>query len=597
PRRHRSMQATLDVSWARLNADQQRACEELSVFRGGFTRAAAFGVAGATLPLLVTLANKSWLTYDRQADRYHFHELLRQYSAARLSANPGHEENVRRRHSAYFCHFLQERETDWLGARQQKTAVDIRTEVDNIQRAWRWAAGAGDATLLAEGLISLCRFYFWEGRLNDGRQACLAAAAGLSARQMESPQHMALLALVLARETVFVDDVAQKEALLAQSQALLDEAAQRGLDTRRQRAFLLLANAYAAENRDFDEAIGYANQAQPLFQEMGDRWGEAEAFAMQGADSIFHGAYDQARDLLSASLEIREQLGDKQGIAEATVYLGIVARHQGHFDEAIALDRQCLSLYQELGNKFRQAWCLSIHSYTLSWAGEFTPAKEAANQAAALDHDLGQAPNPWSLNPLAKATSHLGFYDEARATASESLAIARRIGHMDQASWALLLLGEIALVGGDLAGAKGYLMESAAILAEMQHTYEALPRAILSHVYLGLGDADGARGSLAGALRTAHSCRSISPTICCLPAAALLAAENGNHQRAVELYGVAQQFAYISHSRWFADVACKALDKVSDSLPPEVAAAAEARGREMDVWETAEALLRELDGS
>jgi hypothetical protein len=41
---------------------------------------------------------------------------------------------------------------------------------------------------------------------------------------------------------------------------------------------------------------------------------------------------------------------------------------------------------------------------------------------------------------------------------------------------------------------------------------------------------------------------------------------------------------------------CKALDDVRDSLPAEKAAEAAARGREMDVWETAEALLRELDG-
>ena len=41
---------------------------------------------------------------------------------------------------------------------------------------------------------------------------------------------------------------------------------------------------------------------------------------------------------------------------------------------------------------------------------------------------------------------------------------------------------------------------------------------------------------------------------------------------------------------------CRELDEVRASLLPDVAAAAKARGREMDVWETAEALLRELDG-
>ncbi len=82
----------------------------------------------------------------------------------------------------------------------------------------------------------------------------------------------------------------------------------------------------------------------------------------------------------------------------------------------------------------------------------------------------------------------------------------------------------------------------------------------------------------------------------CLPAAALIAADKGNSTRAIELYSLAQQFGHIRNSRWFADVACNELDKVRASLPADVAAAAEARGRELDVWETAEALLRELDG-
>ena len=65
PSRHQSMQATLDVSWRRLTTEQRRAFQKLTVFRGGFTRTAALEVACVTLPLLVTLINKSWLTYDR----------------------------------------------------------------------------------------------------------------------------------------------------------------------------------------------------------------------------------------------------------------------------------------------------------------------------------------------------------------------------------------------------------------------------------------------------------------------------------------------------------------------------------------------------
>jgi hypothetical protein len=43
-------------------------------------------------------------------------------------------------------------------------------------------------------------------------------------------------------------------------------------------------------------------------------------------------------------------------------------------------------------------------------------------------------------------------------------------------------------------------------------------------------------------------------------------------------------------------VACIELDEVRASLPEDVVLAAEARGRKMDVWKTAEALLQELEG-
>jgi hypothetical protein len=56
------------------------------------------------------------------------------------------------------------------------------------------------------------------------------------------------------------------------------------------------------------------------------------------------------------------------------------------------------------------------------------------------------------------------------------------------------------------------------------------------------------------------------------------------------------QNPYVANSRWFEDVAGRHIKEVAASLPLEVVAAAEARGRGRDVWETAEVLLKELVG-
>jgi predicted ATPase len=91
PSRHRSMRAVLHGSWRRLDTEEQRILAQLSVFHGGFTRAAAREVTGASLRALAGLADKSLLAYDRAADRYQIHELARQYAAERLAGNPDQE--------------------------------------------------------------------------------------------------------------------------------------------------------------------------------------------------------------------------------------------------------------------------------------------------------------------------------------------------------------------------------------------------------------------------------------------------------------------------------------------------------------------------
>jgi len=60
PEHHRSMQVVFDRTWERLTDDERRVFSQLSVFRGGFRRAAAQDVAEASLAILAALVNKSF---------------------------------------------------------------------------------------------------------------------------------------------------------------------------------------------------------------------------------------------------------------------------------------------------------------------------------------------------------------------------------------------------------------------------------------------------------------------------------------------------------------------------------------------------------
>jgi predicted ATPase len=598
PERHRNMQATLDASWRNLNSDQQLGFQELTVFRGGFTRSAAFEVTGVTLPLLVTLTNKSWLSYDRQSDRYNIHELLRQFGAAKLNADSVHEQKVRERHSAYFCNYLKEREVDWLGARQKEVASEMQDEIENIQRAWRWAANQGNVSLLSQGLNSLCRYYYWEGRITDGQKACRSAGERLSKSiaegQTDDPQGLTFWSNLIIWEAGFISEIEQKEKLLAFSQRLLDRVAKTGWDTRREQASLYLGEAYAVGDKDYEEAIRFAILGLELYRELGDRWGEAECLGFVGGKYNFQGAFDRAQDLLRESLEIRMQLEDTQRIAETTINLGLVAQHQGRYQEAESLHQQGLRLYKQLGTQFYESLGLIALSFTQSWAGNFFAARETAKLSSELERDLGNVSNLWNHIALTLATIHLGRYNETMAMATEGLEIAKQRGHLTEKGFALMFLGNIAFVDGDLAKAVDYLLKSVSLFAELRYVYQALPRSNLSHVIRSQGDHQLARDHLESALRSGIEFRSMTPIMYCLPVAALLTADEGRPERAIELYGLAQQFGHITHSRWFEEVACRELEEVRASLPPEVAMAAEARGRELDLWSTADDLLNEL---
>lgn len=598
PQRHRSMQATLDVSWNRLSSEQIRGFQGLTVFRGGFTRVAALEIAGVTLPILVTLVNKSWLLYDWERDRYYVHELLRQYGAAKLNAERSHDQALQYRHGAYFCNYLNEREADWFGDRQRNAVAEVRKEIDNIQKAWRWAVQRVDIPLLARGLNSLCRFYLWEGRMKDGQHACHSAGDGLS-RSLSGPADntapgLALWARMLAWESQFAKEVTHKENLLIQSQRVLERVAPNSYDTRSEQAFIYLTKSYAALYADLDKVVPYASHGLELFRELADRWGEAEALQVLGVSYYFRGDFDQADDLLHSSLSIAKELGDLQGIAETILFLGVVAKYRGHFIEAEKLHQESLHLFQQVGNKWGESLCLSVLSYTFAWSGKFSAAYDTAELANEIDKDLGQYPVPRRLNPLTKSLIHLGQYERASTIAAESLELARQNDLRSEIGWALMYLGMLAFVKGDLSGAKRYLLECEETLAELKHIHLALSQAILGYLARAQGDGQLAKDCVVKALVSGIEYRSIYPVIYCLPLTALLIAESGGPARGLEIYGLAQQFAHIKNSYWFETIACLQLEKVRATLEADVALAAEIMGQKLDLWKTVDKLRVEI---
>jgi hypothetical protein len=75
----------------------------------------------------------------------------------------------------------------------------------------------------------------------------------------------------------------------------------------------------------------------------------------------------------------------------------------------------------------------------------------------------------------------------------------------------------------------------------------------------------------------------------------MVLADAGNTERAVEVYELACQDPFVANSRWFETVYGSRVADAASQLPEEVVQAARERGAALDLWETVDKLVRELE--
>ena len=167
PDRQRSIRLIFESTWSRMTLAEQEVFQQLSVFRGGFSRQAAQNVAGASLRTLMSLVNKSLLRPDLTG-RYQIHELLRQFAAEHLAQNPTAEAAVRDRHCTYYAAFLHQKEADLHGQKQAQALTEIEIEEDNVRVAWQWAVPHDKLQEMDLAMESLCEYFRIRGRIDEG---------------------------------------------------------------------------------------------------------------------------------------------------------------------------------------------------------------------------------------------------------------------------------------------------------------------------------------------------------------------------------------------------------------------------------------------
>lgn len=564
PDRQRSIRAVFEHAWRRLSEAERTVFMKLAVFRGGFTRAAAQLVAGASLKLLSSLANKS-LLQRQDSGRYTVHELLRQYAEVELAAT-GQTETTRAAHGAYFADFLQQREADLKGRRQKAAADEIEADFENVRSAWNWASERTQVELLGQATNSLGLVYEWFGRYQEGEAAFTRAADKLA--EIESGQRQRILVNILIWQARFGAVLGRHKSarqLLSQSLTLIETSALAAQDTRAERAAVLMHLGKVAQRLgNHHEAKGLYEQSLALHRAIGDRWGEARTLlSLQNADGYrlevgdpkqFQQQAEAAKQLILQSLAISRELGDQTTLAEGIRALGITHVMLGQMIEAQVAFEECVAICKDLG----------LVKSTLSIL---------------------------AMGSLGIAKAYLGLYKQMGTLGESTLTLAREVGDSQGIDLGLYLTGCAAVAEGSYPRAQQLLQEAVALCRNERISNLAFRLACLGYATYGRGNLIEARQQLIEALQIALEQRSTRATPYGLLLAAWLLAGQGEVERAVELMTLAQCFPFIANSRWCEDVAGRHIAAAAATLPPHVMAIAQARGRVRDLWATVEEVL------
>lgn len=468
PVRHRSLRGAFEHSWRLLSAREQEVLRRLSVFRGGFRRAAAREVSGATIAVLASLVDKSLLRV-RPSGRYDLHPLLHQYAREKLAERGEERERVEAAHARHFLGFLRAWGEELAGGRQREALAAIEEDLENVHAAWRWATRERRLEALWEGCRPLQLFYIQRGGLaREGARAFSEAADHLDG---DDPDQRPVLGRLRVAEGWFWFRLGANEAS--------ERAATDGVERLR---------AHLGQPRAADPALREAllralasgvNTLGNVFQRRGElaaaesAYREALELAVEqdnaGQSALFtnnlallekdRGAYGEAERLFHEALTLNRARRNQRSAVRNLTNLGAVKVLAGEPEAAERVLEQGLSLAREIGYEAIVPHLLLGLGGAAHERGELARARDLYAQAMApRDVSAEGAFEAQAYLALARLAVAEGGTDEAHRNYLSALAAA-------WASQDLPLVREVLVGVAELHGRQGEVEDAANLLS------------------------------------------------------------------------------------------------------------------------------------
>jgi DNA-binding SARP family transcriptional activator/predicted ATPase len=584
PERQRSMRAIFRATWERLSGRERAVCSALSVFHGGFTLDAARAVAQATPRDLLPLINCSLLSRSA-AGRFTIHELLRQFAREELARSPEQQAGALERHAAYYCRFLQQREAAVKGAAVAQAVAQIGADFDNALAAVDWAAQNGRVDLLEQADV-LNYYAIRQGRRMEA--AAMSHKVAEKLKRLAPPLGHHVTANYLTADALFTAGAGIPGAQEALAEALehLAEAAKQGDDIRYDEGRTLMILGQVLMREEPGRARPVLERSLRLLQEAGADYEAANVCGDLAFSYEVEADYRMAHSYAMRSLRMWEIIGDPIWIEDTRVQLAWLKLKLGQPEQATAEIRDAAARFEADGNDYFAAKAHLALGAALVTAGRFEQALVFIDQNLAyFSRQQGRAAVTAGLAEWCWAALHLGRYADVARESRQLLVAYRQVQQKTGVPRAAFLEGCAALALGQADEARPLLQASVRGSRDFgQQEQLGLALAVLGWAAQASGAWSTAAHELCEALRVALDRRLTLVAGVALPAAAVVLVNHGQKEQALEIYGLAGRDPLIARSRWITDLAGARLEEAAKELPEEVAAAAQVRGRILDLW-------------
>ncbi len=400
PRRQQTLRALIDWSFGLCNPDEQQMWACLSVFADGFTLEAAEQVGGARCPpavvldVLSGLVDKSILVRDDDEGTVRFRMLdtIRQYGQDRLRES-GREQDVRRRHLAYYRRMAALADAQWCSPAQLDWIRRIRSEQANLRVALDFCLttpGLAETALsimvalwqywAAIGLLSEARFWFDRG-LSKATEP-----DGIRAIGLQSAAHAASLQ----------GDITAAASLLAEARDL----AARLHDQRVLARIACVEGRLAAISGDRPAAVERSQDARRRFADLDEPFGLAQSLLYLGLAHGIREEQDAAAIVFAECVALTERFGEYCFRSFALCGLGLAAWQLGELEQAMEHHAAAISLKYAFHDHAGIAVALEQQAWVMASAGRHHESAVLLGAAGRIWRETGASIAAFGLAPF-----------------------------------------------------------------------------------------------------------------------------------------------------------------------------------------------------